>query len=91
MSSAVIITTRGGEGACAGLRQHVEAAHARQPDVEQHQSTGCCRSLASASGPSPAWSVTIAAVLQQRRDGVTEGAVVVDDEHVPGGVRVRHA
>ena len=50
-------------------RQHVEAAHARQPDVEQHQVDRLLLAAwRSASGPSPACSVLIAGVLQQRRD-----------------------
>ena len=54
VSSAVIITTRGGIAVRPHLGQHLEAVQPRQADVEQHQvDVAPLRSRASASTPSP--------------------------------------
>ena len=64
------------------LGQHLEAVHARQADVEQHQVDGPAAQLGQRIHAVAGLIGGVAGLLEQRGDGMAEGPIVVHDQHV---------
>jgi hypothetical protein len=80
----------GRRGGLARPREDVEAAHAGQPDVEQHAVDGLALQRGERRGSVAGLFRLISGVLEKGRERVAKGPVVVDDQHAPGRSRGCH-
>ena len=71
------------------MREDVEAAHARQADVEQHDVERARLEPPQRFGPVGGLIDGVAGVVEQLGQDVTQRAIVVDDQDAPAGRRVR--
>jgi len=81
----------GRRGDRARPRQDVEAAHAGQPDVEQHAVDGLALQRGERRGSVGRLFRLVSGVLEQGCERVTQCPVVVDDQHAPDGSHGSHA